>query len=391
MNEKIVQMIDLLFRDVETSEEVRALREEVLNNCQDRYEDLIRGGVNEEEALAAVMESLKGMEEVLREYPRKGESAGDDGAAEAETEAQEKEEEKAAPPREVFFAPEQVKTLETRLNSCDVKAELSDGDRIEVERTEDVFVELKPDGTLLISQESTTDQLFGGISWKSSLNSFASFGEAMDQLAQNVGRVVTRGFSKNRTESRVRIRIPAAAHPAARIRTTCGSIGWKDAVPGEIFSAQTTSGSVRVELDESYLLPEVKIGTVSGDVDADLSAEKVALSTISGDISWNGRTDRLELSTTSGDVDAVCAAGEIVLNTTSGDVALELRDDAPAKVAANSVSGDVSLRVPGSVRKVSAQLKSLSGEVRTRGVENAEDAEIRIESNTVSGDLKVYN
>ena len=37
MNEKVTQMVDLLFRDVQSSEEVQALHDEVLNNCQDRF------------------------------------------------------------------------------------------------------------------------------------------------------------------------------------------------------------------------------------------------------------------------------------------------------------------------------------------------------------------
>ena len=71
MNTKVSQIIELLFRDIQPSEEVQALREEVQNNCQDRFEDLVQGGLSEEEALAAVMESLKGMEDVLKDYPRK--------------------------------------------------------------------------------------------------------------------------------------------------------------------------------------------------------------------------------------------------------------------------------------------------------------------------------
>ena len=74
MNAKVTQMIELLFRDVEGSEEVQALHDEVLNNCHDRFEDLVRSGLSEDEALAAVMESLTGMEDVLKEYPRKAES-----------------------------------------------------------------------------------------------------------------------------------------------------------------------------------------------------------------------------------------------------------------------------------------------------------------------------
>ena len=71
MNEKVTQIVELLFRDMKMTEEVQALHDEVLNNCTDRYQDLISRGVMEEEALAAVHESLKGMEEVLKRKARK--------------------------------------------------------------------------------------------------------------------------------------------------------------------------------------------------------------------------------------------------------------------------------------------------------------------------------
>ena len=50
MSTKVTQMIDLLFRDLEPSEEVQALHDEVLNNCQERFDDLIRNHLSEEEA-----------------------------------------------------------------------------------------------------------------------------------------------------------------------------------------------------------------------------------------------------------------------------------------------------------------------------------------------------
>ncbi|MBR3165806.1 MAG: hypothetical protein IKF16_06525, partial [Lachnospiraceae bacterium] len=71
MNTHVTQMVELLFQNVQTSEEVQALHDEVMNNCQERYQDLISHGISEEEATAAVMESLKGMDEVLREYPQR--------------------------------------------------------------------------------------------------------------------------------------------------------------------------------------------------------------------------------------------------------------------------------------------------------------------------------
>ena len=79
MNDKVQKIVDLLFIDTVDSEETRAFREEVLNNCRERCEDLIAQGRTEDEALAAVAESLSGMEEALAPYRRSdpAEGAGD--------------------------------------------------------------------------------------------------------------------------------------------------------------------------------------------------------------------------------------------------------------------------------------------------------------------------
>ena len=71
MNATVKRIVELLFQDVEMTEEVKALEEEILNNCQDRYEDQIAQGRSEDDAIAAVVDSLKGMEDVLAEYRKR--------------------------------------------------------------------------------------------------------------------------------------------------------------------------------------------------------------------------------------------------------------------------------------------------------------------------------
>ena len=71
MNASISGMIDLLFKDTVMNNETRTLYEELLNNCQEHYDDLISRGLSETEALDAVVESLQGMKEVIDEYPKK--------------------------------------------------------------------------------------------------------------------------------------------------------------------------------------------------------------------------------------------------------------------------------------------------------------------------------
>ena len=64
MNASITGIIDVLFKDTAMNNETRALYEELLNNCQEHYDDLVSRGVSETEALDAVVESLQGMKEV---------------------------------------------------------------------------------------------------------------------------------------------------------------------------------------------------------------------------------------------------------------------------------------------------------------------------------------
>ena len=65
MNATVQRIVELLFEDLEISAEVQAIKDEVMNNCQERYEDLLAQGLSEDEATGAVVESLKGRVTVI--------------------------------------------------------------------------------------------------------------------------------------------------------------------------------------------------------------------------------------------------------------------------------------------------------------------------------------
>ena len=75
MNQTVKRIVDLLFEDTVENEETRALHEELMNNCQEHYEDLISRGLSEEEATGEVVDSLKGMKDVIDGYPKKSGAA----------------------------------------------------------------------------------------------------------------------------------------------------------------------------------------------------------------------------------------------------------------------------------------------------------------------------
>ena len=70
MNDTVARIVEIMFQDVEVNDEVTAIRDEVMNNCQERYNDLVNAGISEDDAIAAVIESLKGMEDVLAPYKK---------------------------------------------------------------------------------------------------------------------------------------------------------------------------------------------------------------------------------------------------------------------------------------------------------------------------------
>ena len=71
MNESIKKIIDGLFAETEMTEDATILHDELLADSEDRLNDLLRSGLSEEEALAAVTESLNSMKEVIDAYPKK--------------------------------------------------------------------------------------------------------------------------------------------------------------------------------------------------------------------------------------------------------------------------------------------------------------------------------
>ena len=76
MNQTVKRIVDILFQDTVENEETKALHEELMNNCQEHYQDLVNRGLSEDEAVREVVESLKGMKDVIAQYPKKGMAYG---------------------------------------------------------------------------------------------------------------------------------------------------------------------------------------------------------------------------------------------------------------------------------------------------------------------------
>ena len=377
MNTHVTKMVELLFRDVQPSEEVQALHDEVMNNCQERYQDLVSHGISEEEAAAAVLESLKGMEEVLSEYPRKDDPA--DEAVDPVTED--------IPEEQLSFSPEEIHALDIQVTSCDVRVQESEDGRVRIEKHGEIRMEME-NGTLRFHQDSTVQNIFRDFSWEGNpFESFESLGDSILKLVQSVTDGIRSTVS---SQGMIMLWLPREMRPETSIRTTGGDIFWDQVLPGDRFSFQTTSGNLDISIDSENLLPRLEAATTSGDITCRLGAAEVSLETISGDIEWHGDAGSLEISTTSGDAEAIGAVSLTRMNTVSGDLTLKLDDGRKAEVEISSTSGDADIRVPRDSEEVHVRLDSVSGDIRLRGVQTADSAPIRIQGHTVSGDLTVW-
>ena len=67
MNEKIRKEVNTLFRNAPNTKRANDLKDEIISNAEDKYEDLIKQGKNEEEALQIVMKEIGNVDELIEE------------------------------------------------------------------------------------------------------------------------------------------------------------------------------------------------------------------------------------------------------------------------------------------------------------------------------------
>ena len=433
MNETVARIVELLFQDVEMNDEVKAIHDEVMNNCQERFGDLLDRGFEEDEAIAAVVESLKGMEEVLAGYPHK--------SVEPETDSFE---ETSRPQQAVLvgrgragFSAQGLRRVSVDLKSEDVIVEPSPDEVTHVicdigenEKHLVAIVAKMVDGELRVTREKSED---GGEWTKKHMKvggadihfnfkdlNFESIGDLINKVMGNIQM----NFGDGET---VRVQVPASVRlEQVEVRTASGDVSVND-VTTDALDVSSRSGDLTVALPGDRMLRHAELRTTSGDAEARLSAKEAALHSMSGDLRFVGAARALDISSTSGDVtvkleedacekcsvrsvsgDVECTgvarqmtagttSGDIELNTTSeevsfssvsGDVNVKSRNDRLRSVEGRTVSGDVIIRLPESVKGADVSFSTTSGDVRQK-VPYVEGAPLRISLQTVSGLIDV--
>ena len=120
-------------------------------------------------------------------------------------------------------------------------------------------------------------------------------------------------------------------------------------------------GVVSADAVVSGIVSPVKVKSVSGSVTLDGVRSDISAQTVSGDLEARGLSGSLHFTTVSGDLTVVDGtSGRVRAETVSGQVTLDLDIPADSSIDMSSVSGDLTVRLPGTAG-LTVTAKTMSG------------------------------
>lgn len=403
MNDTVARIVEIMFQDVEMNEETAAIRDEVMNNCQERYTDLVDSGVAEDDAVAAVIESLKGMEDVLEPYKRN---------AHRHMEDMEDMDDEESGEREMIFAAGEVHKIDLTLVNEDVTLEASgDNDyHVKWDAEDNPLVQAtQENGVLKIERRPGDAVRMGGdgkveYHHKDAASDFVRTENGSITIdMENIGRTLRSVGERLKTvfytngnlkinvgfgDSGVTIQVPENAIPHVKLLTTSGDIDVQDVALTDL-SITSTSGDIDVDLDEDQALSQVDIRTTSGDIEVSAYAGTMMISSTSGDVEVEGRVENLTANTISGDIDVRADVVSMTFKAVSGDVDMEFDSDELRTVNGSTISGDIDIDLPSGLGCMNIHTQTRSGDVTTRCHTNGYGPTVNGSVTSMSGDITI--
>lgn len=164
---------------------------------------------------------------------------------------------------------------------------------------------------------------------------------------------------------------------------------------------RVTTASGDIDLEKGMEMASLTIQTTSGDLECpQIRCGSAVLETVSGDVDISGGVEELRLETISGDCDLSGTVDALFFRSTSGDLTLRL-ENMPRELNGTSVSGDTKLSLPDNdgfslrYKLVSADIRSdfdlktsLSAKSGTAVYLSGGDRNYSLQS--VSGDIRIY-
>ena len=381
MNQTVKRIVDLLFEDTVENEETLALHEELMNNCQEHYDDLIRRGLTEEEATGEVVDSLKGMKEVIAQYPKKNgaysETAGgnrhfdETGSTHAE---------KVSGVNLIFTGIDCLQAETTDQEIC--VSPSKDG-------ATHVFCD-DPEGATC---EQTGSRLV--IKGAKKRDKFAAPFEMEDGeevsltgILNMVGRAIRNVAVSFANGAPIQISVPDNMMETIELNSRSGDINCCCAFARDM-TVRSTSGDVRLHPEMERTAMSLLVSTVTGEANVDGSAMRAEVTSMSGDVTVDGVFEALQLKSTSGDAEFTGSVTDLTVSSVSGDAEIKIENTSLKQIDAHSTSGDVEISLPAGLTGVHAECSTVSGEVLSRVSDAGSGASVQIRAKSISGDVRV--
>ena len=369
MNQTVKRIVDILFQDVVENEETAALHEELMNNCQEHYQDLVDRGLSEDEAVGEVVESLKGMKDVIAQYPKK--------AAERAAAPQEPAEEGKT---WVFTG---LDSLKVETGDQDIFVGPSADNEIHVYCDDPEGLKTETSGNLLhITGAKKTEKAAHAFEMKE--------GEevSLTGLLNMVGKAIRNVTSSFVSGPAIRVEVPDGQMKEIELNSRSGDVECTCAFARKM-TARSTSGDVTLEPVTEKTAETLKVSTVSGDADVKGSALDAEISSMSGEVKADGVFETLRMKSTSGDVDFTGSVLDLTAASISGDADLTIENTTVKVIDAKSTSGDVEIGLPSGLGGVHAVCSTVSGDCLSRVSDAGPDAPVQVRAKSVSGDVTV--
>lgn len=395
MNDTVARIVEIKFQDVEMNEETTAIRDEVMDNCQERYNDLVNSGVAEDDAIAAVIESLKGMEEVLAPYKTKAQHVRDDDEATVEMLNE----------KHVNFASHEVDAIDLQLVSENVHMEPSEDGQFHIlwNAQETPMVQAKLECGVIRIDRMPDDGRFGLHSEDLHMEDFIRAEkkkieinmESLEDMIRSIGSKVKGMLRSGHIdvdfslgEGRVTIQVPPRVRPHVKMLTTSGDISVRNVELGGLH-ATSTSGDLSIDLkrEERHMVP-LTLHTTSGDIEAAFAADSAQITSTSGDVEVEGQVGEMNISTISGDIDVRAEVKKLSFKAISGDADLRFEGTVHA-VHGSTISGDIMITLPPEVGMMAIETSTRSGDVTTRCHTDGKSPGVTGSVSSMSGDIVI--
>lgn len=328
------------FEPYEMSEELANLKEEVIANATEHYQDLIAQGSSEQEAEDTVMASLGDIRGLLQEIgaQRKETIHYDDESLDKNVIRQFTESMTGIFTRALNGTGDRGVRSEVYANIDAVEIRGVSADTV-MTPSGDELVHVRAEGNL---DEISLEVKEGVLVIKEELAGNLIFRSGMD----------------------IALEVPVSTR-SLDVQVVSGDLTIQNAGL-DTLSFTSTSGDLTIRKGN---LAELNVRSASGDVSV-----------------YGESLGRVDVKLVSGDIDLSCRqAGELSAECQSGDIDVFVRDRF-ASIWFKTVSGDVSMKLP-SHEGISPELRSLSGSIDAEAMGTAGGAGVTVK--TVSGDIRL--